>query len=109
MQFVSLTVAIVIGLGWAIHAAMQEKAHKLTQDALRRAENDAQHANDAREVVEGQLRHYKALTERLTRRLEEHEGIQNPAEATLRRFSDKFDKGAGKPLPFPKLFDANAM
>lgn len=102
------SIIVVMGVWMLIQDAQHDKAMCLARDALRRAENDAQHANDAREVAEAQLRHKTALNTRLVQRLthlgDTDEAMWGEHSKTLRRFSDKFDKGTGKPLPFPELY-----
>lgn len=79
--------------------------------ARHEVEQALQQANDAREIAEAQLRHKTAtnvrLVERLTALGDTDEALWGDHSKTLRRFGDKFDKGAGKALPFPQLYDAN--
>lgn len=108
MEAIAILAVVAMGIAWGIDISRTNKRLELMRDALRRAENDALHANDSREVAEAQLRHKTALNTRLVERLthlgDTDEAMWSEHSKTLRRFSDKFDKGTGKPLPFPELY-----
>lgn len=109
MEFVTLLVVIVMGAMWWVHTAKQEKENEHLRQTLKAAQDGLVEAADARTMAEAQLRTSQRLVERLTVELGNATGPAVDLEKTHRRFSDKFDRGAGKPLPFPQLYDANAI